>query len=105
MMMMMMATMLMMMVMMSMMMLTLLTGEVTRDGGRLGGLDGGRDPAEGVPAREHFQNIYPIYLQNMCSISKYVFVREILEDLPGFPTVSPVELCCCYSYSWGVGPV
>ena len=29
---------------------TLLTGEVTRDGGRLGGLDGGRDPADGVPA-------------------------------------------------------
>jgi len=27
-----------------------LTGEVTRDGGRLGGLDGGREPAEGVPA-------------------------------------------------------
>ena len=39
-----------------MMMMTLLTGEVTRDGGRLGGLDGGREPAEGVPANKHLYN-------------------------------------------------
>ena len=36
-----------------MMVMTLLTGEVTRDGGRLGGLDGGREPAEGVPANKN----------------------------------------------------
>ena len=35
---------------------TLLTGDVTRDGGRLGGLEGGREPADGVPAR--FQTLY-----------------------------------------------
>ena len=46
----------MMTMMMTMTTCTLLTGDVTRDGGRLGGLEGGREPADGVPAR--FQTLY-----------------------------------------------
>ena len=42
--------------MMTMTTCTLFTGDVTRDGGRLGGLEGGREPADGVPAR--FQTLY-----------------------------------------------
>ena len=40
----------MMTMMMTMTTCTLFTGDVTRDGGRLGGLEGGREPADGVPA-------------------------------------------------------
>ena len=71
-----------------MMMVTLLTGEVTRDGGRLGGLDGGRDPAEGVPATFHFHfNIFPTCLR--CILEKYLFVRRNLGRPAGLPQGEP----------------